>query len=277
VVRAAPPARGVVGGSREAVPYDVAVGYRILLDPALAPALSAAGLASAPAVLALGGDPGARRIVGPIELPVAGTSGRFRLKLYRYRGWRESKGLLGRGTLWGSAPEVAEFRALAALREKGIPAARPVVAASWTRRGRLVAHVLLTEEVPGTIDLARRLATPGDPVRDDPDTRRAVIRLAGRLLHRMHSEGIVHRDAFARNILVRVGEDEPRIWFVDCRRAGPPSWRSGTWDDLATLDSDLAGRVPRTDRLRALLAYLETGEDRRDAVSRIARRRARLS
>ncbi len=95
-----------------------------------------------------------------------------------------------------------------------MPAVRPVAAASRTEQGRLVAHALLTEHVPDAIDLARRLATPGDPVRDDLETRRRVARLLiGRHAHRMHSEGFVHRDLFPRNVLVRVDEDGPSVWF----------------------------------------------------------------
>ncbi len=118
---------------------------RILLAPDLAPALSAAGLASVDALLALGGaPPDARHVLELVEHEIDGTCGRFHLKRYHYGTWRRSRGLIGRGTLWGRAPEMSEFRALARLRELGIPAARPVVAASRTHRGRLVAHVLLT-------------------------------------------------------------------------------------------------------------------------------------
>ena len=227
---------------------------RLLLDPVLSPALAAAGLNSA-AALFRHGDPDAKGLVAVVNVPVRGTVGIFHLKRYRYDGWSEAKGLLGRGTLWGSAPEITEFRSLAFLREKGVPAVKPIAAASETGGGRLVAHALLTEHVPDSIDLAKRLATPGDPVREDPKVRRRVAELVGRHVHRMHSEGFAHRDLFARNILVRVEEDQPTIWFCDCRKGGPPSMGWKSFDDLATLDSDLKGKMPRTDRLRALRAY----------------------
>lgn len=235
------------------------MGIRLLLDKALAPALASAGLASAGALLALGGPPDATSLVTVVDLPVDGTVGRFHLKRYRYGGWATAKGLLGRGSLFGTAPEVAEFKALAFLREHGVPAVRPVAAASLSERGRLVAHALLTEHVPGSIDLDRRLSTPGDPVRDDPAVRRRVAELLGRHVHRMHVEGFVHRDLFARNVLVRVDDDGPSIWFCDCRRGGAPSMRWKPDDDLATLDLGLAGRLPRTDRMRVLRAYAGGG------------------
>ncbi|MFO0932190.1 MAG: lipopolysaccharide kinase InaA family protein [Planctomycetota bacterium] len=231
------------------------MGTRLLLDKALAPALASAGLSSADALFRLGGPADATSLVTVVDLPVDGTVGRFHLKRYRYGGWATAKGLLGRGTLFGTAPEVAEFKGLEFLREHGVPAVRPVAAASRTEKGRLVAHALLTEHVPDSIDLAARLATPGDPVRDDVATRRRVAQLIGRHAHRMHSEGFVHRDLFPRNVLVRVDEDGPSVWFCDCRRGGAPSFRWKPDDDLATLELDLRGALSRTDRLRILRAY----------------------
>ena len=130
------------------------MGTRLLLDKTLAPALAAAGVRSAEAILSLGGDPDATSLVTIVELPVEGTSGRFHLKRYRYPSWAKSKGLLGRGTLYGMAPELREFKNLEFLREKGIPAVRPIAATSVTEGFRLVAHALLTEHVDGAIDLA---------------------------------------------------------------------------------------------------------------------------
>ena len=144
-----------------------------------------------------------------VDVPVDGTVGRFHLKRYHYPDWSKSKGLLGRGTGWGMAPELREFKNLEFLREKGVSAVRPVAAAALTKSGRLVRHALLTEHIPDTIDLAKRLATRGDPVRDDPPTRRRVAELLGRLVHRMHMEAFTHRDLHARNVLVRVDEDGP--------------------------------------------------------------------
>jgi tRNA A-37 threonylcarbamoyl transferase component Bud32 len=252
------------------------VGIRFLLDKTLAPALAAAGIHSASALLSLGGDPAAESVVTTVDLEVDGTSNRFHLKRYRYPGWKESKGLLGRGTLWGAAPEVREFRNLAFLREKGVPAVRPVAAASETRSLRLVAHALLTEHVTDGVDLARRLDTPGDPVREQPAVRRRVAELLGRHVHRMHQEGFVHADLWARNVVVRVDEDTPFLWFCDCRRGGPPSSRRKPLDDLARLDRDVEGKVPRTDRLRALRAYAGEG-DLHDLARKIEARKPKVT
>ena len=210
------------------------MGERLLLDPQLAPALHAAGVKNVEALLALAGPLEVPSVVTTVDLPVEGTVGRFHLKRYVYDGWGKAKGLLGRGTLWGTAPEVNEFRVLAKLREQHVPAVRPVAAAVRTARGRLVAHALLTEHVPGALDLERRLKDPSDPLRASRATRRRVAELIGRCLHRMHSFGLVHRDVYARNLLVRLEEEGPKIWFLDCRRGGPPSWRSGALPSQAS-------------------------------------------
>ncbi len=253
------------------------MGDRLLLDAALATQLHAAGVGSVEGLLRLGAAPGAPSVVTEVELPVAGTVGRFHLKRYVYDGWGRSRGLLGRGTLWGAAPCVNEYRVLAWMRENQVPAVRPVAAASRTRRGRLVAHALLTEHVPEARDLQARLLDPADPLRTDRGARRRTAELVGRCLHRLHAFGYVHRDVYARNVLVRIEEQGPKIWFLDCRRGGPPSWRSGGWQDLAMLDAAVKGRLPRTDRLAALRAYLEDGEDPGPAVARIAALRPRVS
>jgi hypothetical protein len=251
------------------------MGTRLVLDKKLAPALAAAGIRSPESILSLGGDPEATSLVTIVDLPVEGTCGRFHLKRYRYASWAKAKGLLGRGTLYGSAPEVQEFKNLEFLREKGIPAVRPIAATSVTEGVRLAAHALLTEHVEGAIDLATRLSTPGDPVRDDPAIRRRMAELLGRHIHRMHSEAFCHHDLFARNVLVRVEDGEVTLWLCDCRRGGPPSFGWKYEDDLATLDGDLLDRLPRRDRVRALRAYAGAGVDLRPLGAEIVKLRAK--
>ena len=252
------------------------MGTRLLLDKRLAPALAAAGIASAPALFRLGGDPAATSVVTVVDVPVDGTCGKFHLKCYRYGNWAASKGLLGRGTLWGTAPEVNEFKNLEFLREKGVPAVRPVAAASETEGLRLVAHALLTEHVVDAVDLEKRLATPGDPVRDDPAIRRRTMELLGRQIYRMHTEAFAHRDLFARNVLVRVEDGDPAVSFCDCRRGGPPSMRWKALDDLATLDGDLVGRVTEDDRGTLVKAYAGASVSVAEWLAEIERRRRKL-
>jgi len=241
-----------------------------LLDPALADAVRAAGIGGAEDLLRLG-DPGeTRRFVGFVDLAVAGTAGRFHLKRYRYRGWRESRGLLGRGTLWGTPPEINEYRVLASLREAGVSAVRPVAACSLRHRARLVAHALLTEVLEGAVDLAARLRAPDDPLAVSRTLRRAAATALGTELARMHAAGLVHRDCHARNVLVTLAGDDPAITFLDCRRGGRARRARDRLIDVATLDRDLRGVLTRGERRTALAAYLGPGRDAKAAVARLA-------
>ena len=222
------------------------------------------------------GDPAEpRRFVGFVTLDVRGTPTRFHLKRYRYATWRESLGLLGRGTFWGTPPELAEFEALRTLARHDIPAVRPAAACAITRHGRLVAHALLTHAAPEAArTLEARLRDPADAVLAAPAARRAFFRRLGALLARMHAIPVIHRDLRARNILVE--DAAPWIRLLDCRKGGP----GGAEDrarDLASLDRDLQGRVPRGDRRAALGAYLGAQDAQAKAlVARIARLRAEV-
>ncbi len=231
----------------------------------------------AEALLALGDPAEPRRFVGFVTVDVAGTPTRFHLKRYRYATWRASLGLLGRGTLWGTAPELAEFEALRTLARHGIPAVRPAAACAVTRGGRLVAHALLTHAAPEhALALETRLRDPDDPILAVPARRRALCRRLGALLARMHAIPFVHRDLRARNLLVAEGgspEDDADLWLLDCRKGGPGG-RADAAGDLAALDRDLRGRVPRGDRAAALRAARGARRDRKALLARIARLRA---
>ncbi len=207
------------------------------VDAELSDALRVAGIANGDDLLDLQVDDKPRNVVTPCKLSVAGTVGRFHLKRYVY-GLRRGLRMAGRGTFWGHAPEVSEFRALKRLRELGVPAVRPVAAAARTRFGVLVAHALLTEHVPGAADLGQRFATPDDPLRTDASLRVQVVELMGRHLATMHGGGFVHRDLFARNVLLRIGQDGAELTFLDCRRGGPPTHRHGPRYDLECFAKD---------------------------------------
>lgn len=210
-----------------------------LTAPELTAALVEAGIDDGVALLALWPSEHPSSLRAEVELEVEGTCGRFYLKSYRYAGWRKARGLIGRGTLYGTPPEINEFNALTWLRAHDIPAVRPVAAAARTGGLRLQAHALLTEYVPGAPDLASRLADAEDPLVHYSELRSAVAEELGRHLARMHGQGFVHRDCHARNILMRVDSPQPRIWFLDCRRAGHGSAPRAQLHDLACLRLDL--------------------------------------
>ena len=248
----------------------------LLLDPELEDALRRAGLADAEALFRLGGSHAETSVVCEVGLDVPGTSGRFHLKRYHYPGWKKAQGLLGRGTLWGRAPEVQEYHALAWLRAHHIPAARPIAAASRQRAGRLETHALLTEHVPGTRDLSQRLRDPEERLTTDRDARQDVFDRLARLLRRMHDLGFVHRDCHARNVLIDADGDVPRLFLIDCRRGGLASRRHGPLMDLATLDLDGEVLATQTERWRFLRAWSGEAQVARTVYAEIVKRRERL-
>ncbi len=257
----------------------------LLIAEGLETELRAAGVTSAQALIELGLARDQTSARGPLALAVAGTTGRFFFKGYRYSGWRKARGLLGRGTVFGVAPELQEFRALAWLRAHDIPAVRPIAAAARIRGGRLAAQALLTELVADAADVAARLAAPEDPLTASRELRYALAGALGAALARMHLHGFVHRDCHARNVLMRIEDDVPRIWFLDCRRGGvrrAARARHGALHDLACLRLDLrseAGAVfgaPEWTHL--LMTYLgsEAGTAELDSrIQRVAAKEAR--
>ena len=231
-----------------------------LLDPARADTLRAHGLRGADDLFTLGGDPTRHRFGAVVTVWASGVRGY--LKRYHYPGWATARGLVGRGSLWGRAPEINEFQALAWLRANGVPAVRPLAAASRRRRGRLVAHALLTEWVPDSLDLATALRAVDAPLRGDGALLAATLQAIAHALQRMHARGFVHRDCHARNIVMRVEAGGPRIWFLDCRRGGVGGRRPPAYD-LATLAQDLQTLLPPGPCLRALRDAYEPDRARR--------------
>ncbi len=209
---------------------------RFEAPPDLRGALTTAGLDTAEALVALAVGPRPHSVRRIVERPIDGTCGRFYLKAYAYPRWHESLGLAARGTLWGRAPCVTEFHALTWLRAHDLPAVRPIAAASIARRGRLLAHAILTEWVDDAPDLATwAMCGADDPFATEPQ-RSALARALGGIVGRMHAAGFHHRDLFPRNVLARPrGIDDPSLWLLDCRRGGVGGWRRRARYDLACL------------------------------------------
>ena len=198
--------------------------YLWRVDSSLQQALEHAGVADAAALLALAPDEHESSHASMARIEVEGTSGRFYLKRYRYPSWQKSRGLVGRGSLWGRPPCIREFDNLHWLRIHGIQAVRPIAACACIARRRLMAHALLTEWVPDAHDLAARSGDASDACLAPAWKRARVVRALGESVGAMHRVGFTHRDLHARNILVQNRGDEPTMWFADCR-----PWRTFAW------------------------------------------------
>ncbi len=115
---------------------------------------------------------------------------------------------------WRSAPRVREFYNLLKLRERGIPAVRPLVAAENRIFGFLERQLLITERIADSdslFDLAVQEKL-------DQDQLFSINRRLGNLVGRMHNAGFFHGDLFMRNILVGINGSEPSFHFIDCHQ-----------------------------------------------------------
>lgn len=169
------------------------------------------------------------------------------------------------------------WRAGHALLHRDVPTARPL-AALERRLGPLVLDsLLLTEAVPGGVDLEtllRREHAARSP-RDWARLKRELTPLLVAHVRRMQERGFEHRDCKASNILV-VRQPRPMLLWIDMdgvRRAG---WRAraGRLRALVRLHVSLLG-VPglgRTDRARFLRGYCARFGARPDAWRALWRR-----
>lgn len=136
---------------------------------------------------------------------------------------------------------------------------------------------LLLRDVDCATELRRFLLENPNPL-----MRRQLARRLGARLARMHNAGIVHRDLYAKHVLVssEIGA-EPGFTFClldwqRCRIHGDLSWRQRC-RDLATLDATLALDLAITrERLHCLNAYRracrQLNELQRRSFSHLAKR-----
>jgi hypothetical protein len=124
-------------------------------------------------------------------------SGAFYVKVYEYHTWRSRLRDLARRTApWSRSRAAAEFDALTWMRQHGLPAPEPLLAAEQRRLGFLVRAVLVTT------------AFPGEPVdawleRLQPVEQTALVRAVGALVGRLHELGFRDRNLDLRNLLAR--------------------------------------------------------------------------
>ncbi len=124
-----------------------------------------------------------------------GLCGKFVKQSYLYAGTARTRAF-------------AEWRALAYLRGKGLPAPRPLAAACY-RRGAFYSAHLITQSCRPAMPLSQYLA--GNPVSDDGWAE------LGKVLHHLHLAGVLHPDLNAHNILY--DKKKKRFWLIDFDRS----------------------------------------------------------
>lgn len=107
---------------------------------------------------------------------------------------------------------VREFRLLAELYHRGLPAPRPLLA-GWRRTGLFYRAELLTRRVPDSMTLAERIAAGGTGSLWQP---------IGLTIARFHREGVFHADLNAHNVLI---DGAGQVWLIDFDRGSlrPPA------------------------------------------------------
>lgn len=153
---------------------------------------------------------------------------------------------------------VREFRLLAELYRRGLPAPRPVLA-GWRRSGLFYRAELLTRRVPDSRTLAECVAAGAIG---------HLWRAIGLTIARFHRVGAFHADLNAHNVLI---DGREQIWLIDFDRGGlrvpAQDWQranlrrlkrsldklggvsDAAWDDLSRgYDAGMAGASPDEER-----------------------------
>lgn len=175
---------------------------------------------------------------------------------------------LGLRDLFGAQRVRKEWENLRAFAGWGIPSATLVAYGLERRCGRFFRGALITEEITGTVDMAK-MARNGDPrLRDTQWLADVSHQLAG-YIRTMHAARFVHNDLKWRNLLVD-GSEHPTVYLIDCPSGAywwQPFLEYRKIKDLACLDKLAKYHLSRTRRLRFYLDYVQherlTVKDRR--------------
>ncbi len=191
----------------------------------------------------------------------AGDMPGFYIKRHLFPDWNRRLRGTFRGTFFGLDRGQAEYRALNALRAVGVPTVRPVAYGGRRVGHFLTACFLITEEVPGAVNLttyAQEVIASRRPM--TWALRRALAETLAEQVLNMHRNGVWHGNLFWRNLLVRDGPDgRPEFFFLDPQAPRPwerlgPTGR-GAVRELAQMLVSALPFTSRTDGLRFLRKY----------------------
>ncbi|PHS75243.1 MAG: heptose kinase [Porticoccus sp.] len=127
--------------------------------------------------------------------------------------------------------------------------------------------VLITEEVPGAIDLHSLVRQRPELLRDRNWLDQVVVQVAD-VAKQLHANSFAHNDLKWRNILV-AGEVTPEVYLIDCPMGQTwwgPLLAYKKIKDIACLDKVAKYCLNRTVRLRFYLHYV--GRDRLTAADK---------
>jgi hypothetical protein len=190
-----------------------------------------------------------------MELPVDGVRRTVIYKRHRADGWRDF--LAG---LFRKPPGLRSWIFGQGFLERWLPTARPLAVFERRLGRQLGTEYLITEKLPGAVDLHVFLERLRSQTKDDArqELRRRISQVAV-LVREMHRRQISDRDLKAPNVLL----SEDKAWLIDlvgvsfCRRLS----RGRRLQNLARLSASFwnDSRLRRTDKVRFLRDYLQWG------------------
>lgn len=131
----------------------------------------------------------------------------------------------------------AEWENLLYFESLGLPTARLVAFGEQKSLFGQRQGIMVTEEIPDTLDLANLVARQ-DPLLEDKEWLFKVICQVADMVRLLHADNFIHGDLKWRNILVKLS-GEPHVYFIDCPigRKYPEFLKErGIVKDLACLD-----------------------------------------
>ncbi len=190
----------------------------------------------------------------------AGAPAQIYIKRYRHRTFGAQMKAVFRGALIAASRARWEYEFLSEMRQRDVPAVRPIAYGERRNVGLLKACFLITEgavrgePVDGYIQ--RRHGEAGTPANE----QRRLIESLGRFIRRMHRAGVLHGGLFGRNILVlHGGEGDPDFLLLDPGRSGRlfrgEAPRGAIISDLSDLAATLAPYLEEGDGKRFAQAY----------------------
>ena len=206
----------------------------------------------------------------------SGSGGRAYFKYGPIRGKARVRLFLRRHVFRVAYPPLAEMANLTWLREHDFGAPEPRLAGMVLTHGLPAFRFLYTRELFGQVTMQRFLTEQPAASR-----RKALLGLAHGVA-RLHGLGFIHRDLFARNVLVDP-RDPGRPSFLDAWRGGPGPDARGPLYDLACFDLDAQALLEPREREAFLDAYEEARERLGKPVRRkrlgalVSRRRLKLA
>lgn len=233
------------------------------MHPAYRAALRACGLDSVEQALSRteGRVVAWSRTTETLYVPCPHNSVGFYVKRHYFTRWSNRWRGMFRGTFFGPHRGQAEYRALEALRGEGVPAVRPVACGSRRVAHFVAACFLITEEVPGAVNLTSFAQQVADGTRAlNTEQRTLLADTLAKQVAAMHAGGVVHGNLYWRNILIRQGlSDAPEFFLLDPRPRRPwqrwPAGRDAWLTELAQLAVSAKPFTTRSERLRFIKRY----------------------